>query len=515
MADTAEIDQAKARPEYRKLKQLYGNREWRLDNLYWIIDKKGDAIRFKRNLMQRTLDANSHLRDCILKARKLGASTYIDLQILDASIFRRNVLSGIIDYTIDDAAAKLEMIKFAYHRLPEDLRKSVPLLKENEKELVWANGSSVSVGLTFRGGTPRYLHVSEFGKTSQVKPDTAKEIVVGAIQAVPQSGKVWVESTAHGTGGEFHDMVRRAERLEKEGTTLLPIDFKVQFFGWHMDSANRVQNNLVTFTDEIRSYFADLEARYGIKCDADQRAWYMRTRDDIGPDAILSEHPSVPNEAFFASLEGAYFKKEMNRARLEKRIGLPVPYDPMRPVNTFWDIGMDDETVIVFHQTDGVRHRIIDYVEQSGEGLHGAIRALKEKQQTRGFIYASHFGPHDLAVREWTASGPSRYEIAKGFGIDFDVVPKIEVKADSIEAARAMLGMTWIDQEFAGRLVAHLDNYSKKWNKTTGSWMGQPAENGAQHAADAFQQGAMGLRPERERSVAPPTRERKGTQWGR
>jgi hypothetical protein len=63
----------------------------------------------------------------------------------------------------------------------------------------------------------------------------------------------------------------------------------------------------------------------------------------------------------FFSVEGAYFKQEMSRARQDKRIGLPLPFDPYRPVNTFWDIGMDDQTAIWFHQTDGVRERLIDF----------------------------------------------------------------------------------------------------------------------------------------------------------
>ena len=39
------------------------------------------------------------------------------------------------------------------------------------------------------------------------------------------------------------------------------------------------------------------------------------------------------------------------------------------PVNTFWDIGMDAENCIWFHQTDGVRHPLIDLYQNSGEGL--------------------------------------------------------------------------------------------------------------------------------------------------
>ena len=92
---------------------------------------------------------------------------------------------------------------------------------------------------------------------------------------------------------------------------------------------------------------------------------------------MLSEYPSHIGECFFSSLKGAYFKTELNRARADKRIGLPLPFDPSRPVNTFWDIGMDDENCIWFHQTDGVRHRMIDFYRNSGEGLPHHVQVIK------------------------------------------------------------------------------------------------------------------------------------------
>jgi hypothetical protein len=91
--------------------------------------------------------------------------------------------------------------------------------------------------------------------------------------------------------------------------------------------------------------------------------------EEQGPDDMKSEFPSHIEECFYSSLEGAYFKREMTKARDDKRIGLPVPYDPSRLVNTFWDIGMDDENCIWFHQTDGVRHRLIDFYKNTDEVL--------------------------------------------------------------------------------------------------------------------------------------------------
>jgi hypothetical protein len=71
----------------------------------------------------------------------------------------------------------------------------------------------------------------------------------------------------------------------------------------------------------------------------------------------------------------------LSKAREDKRIGLLLPYDPSRLVSTFWDIGMDDENCIWFHQTDGVRHRLIDFYSNSGEGLPHHVQIIKERQK--------------------------------------------------------------------------------------------------------------------------------------
>ena len=49
-----------------------------------------------------------------------------------------------------------------------------------------------------------------------------------------------------------------------------------------------------------------------------------------GPDDMTS----CIEECFYSSLEGSYFKRELTKARDDKRIGQPVPYDPSRLVNT-------------------------------------------------------------------------------------------------------------------------------------------------------------------------------------
>jgi hypothetical protein len=116
-----------------------------------------------------------------------------------------------------------------------------------------------------------------------------------------------------------------------------------------------------------------------------QPAWYAKMFEEQGPDDMKSEYPSCIEECFYSSLEGSHFKRELAKARDDKRIGLPLPHDPSRPVNTFWDIGMDDENCIWFNQTDGVRHRLIDFYCNSGEGLLQA-RLERDARRHSGLI---------------------------------------------------------------------------------------------------------------------------------
>jgi hypothetical protein len=517
MGDASSLDTIRKSKEYQAAKAQLADREWRIDNLYTIKNKEGVAIPFKRNRAQLHYSQREWYRDTILKSRKLGFSTLIAIEMLDGCMFASNTVGGIIDRTIDDASSKLGIVKFAYDRMPESMRLANPLVKTNEKELSWRNGSSIVAGTSYRGDTPQLLHVSEFGPISAKSPQVAKEIKNGSFPSVPQTGKIWVESTAMGTSGEFFDLVKGGEQLQASGQRLTKLDFLLHFYGWHMDPDNRLPINLVHIPADQREYFQTLEQKHGIKTDGMQQAWYVKTREFLGPDDMRSEHPSTPDECFYASLEGAYWKNEMNGARRDKRIGLPVPYDPSRPVHTGWDLGMDGNMAICFFQTDGVRHRFIDFARGEHSGLSDGIRILREKNETRKFVYGKHYGPHDLEHRDWSdmtgVTAKTRKELAAEHGIDFIVVARVGDKADSIEAGRRLINNSWFCSEYAGDLVECCDNFSKSWNKTTAQWMATPAKNGFDHGADALQQIAMGLQPDIVHRRDQMGGKRKGSHW--
>ena len=472
-----------------------GNAEWRIDNLYWIKDEAGKEVKFVRNDAQRRWWKDRWFLNVILKARQLGFSTEIALEILDECLFSANFTAGIIDYSIDDAKKKLDKIKFAYDRLRSDIKSQITLTKSNTENLEFSNGSRIEVGTSHRGGTLQHLHVSEYGKISATRPDKAKEIKTGGFGTVHVGQRIDVESTAEGIGGEFYEMVQRADALQKEKRPLSGLDFKLHFFAWWQHPGYRLDPATVRVPVELEDYFADLGARYGIVLDAWQRAWYAAKRYQVGPDDMLREYPSFPEEAFKSSIDGAYFSRQMSQIRQDGRI-CELQHDESRLVNTFWDIG-NDTTAIWFHQTDSVRHRLIDYYENADESIPHYVKELRDRAEKVGYKYGTHYAPSDIENTEWGGTGKSRKDIAAGLGVKFKPIDKVTDKDDAIEAARRFLGMCWFSEKYCEQGIRCLDNYRKKWNEQLATWSGTPLHDWASHGADSFMTGAMGYRPEK------------------
>jgi len=82
--------------------------------------------------------------------------------------------------------------------------------------------------------------------------------------------------------------------------------------------------------------------------------------------------------SFEAAIKGAYYSKEMLKARQDKRI-TNVPYDKALPIDTWWDLGIGDATAILFMQNDGVNWRLIDSYQATGEGLSHYVTVLQER----------------------------------------------------------------------------------------------------------------------------------------
>lgn len=169
---------------------------WRLNHLYWIIDKSGNKSLFKLNWAQEKLYHDMWYCNLILKARQLGISTFISLLFLDRCLFNSNQHAGIIAHTREDAEIMFRRVKFAYDSLPAELKALRSVNTDNARELQLSNGSTLRVGTSMRSSTLQLLHISEFGKVCAKFPDKAREIVTGSLNALASGQYVFIESTA-------------------------------------------------------------------------------------------------------------------------------------------------------------------------------------------------------------------------------------------------------------------------------------------------------------------------------
>lgn len=190
--------------------------------------------------------------------------------------------------------------------------------------------------------------------------------------------------------------------------------------------------------------------------------------------------------SFDAAITGAYYAKELQKAEAEGRI-TRVPYDPMLQVNTAWDLGVSDSTVVWFWQQVGREIRVIDYLEAAGYGLDYYAKELKAKP----YVYGKHWAPHDIRVRE-LGSGKSRYEVAKTLGISFDVVPDIPVK-DGIDAARLTIPRCYFDAQKCSTGLDALRQYREKMDEKRQVALG-PLHDWSSHAADGFRYLSVALK---------------------
>ena len=193
----------------------------------------------------------------------------------------------------------------------------------------------------------------------------------------------------------------------------------------------------------------------------------------------------VPGQIYRAELQAAFEQNRLGR----------VPYDARLPVHTAWDLGMGDATSIVMWQQNGREVWVIDYYEASGEGLAHYVQVL----QSRGYVWGTHWAPHDIRVRE-LGTGKSRIEVAASLGVKFEIVPQIGLD-DGIEAVRNLFPRIWFDETKAARLIDCLRNYRKDYNQALGEFKPRPVHDWASHGADALRYMAVSIddKPKRER----------------
>lgn len=194
-----------------------------------------------------------------------------------------------------------------------------------------------------------------------------------------------------------------------------------------------------------------------------------------------------------AALPGSIYGLEMMQVKEEGRIK-PLQINENAPVYTFWDLGVDDSTAIIFAQFYDGKIWIVDFYENRNVGMPHYLRMLEQKAYERGWEYAVLTIPHDGENREWT-TGATRREMLEQAGYEVVVLPNERI-VDGINAARGIFPRCVFDIEKAKRLLECLGHYKRKWDNLKKTYSKEPQHDWASHACDSFRYLAMGAKPQ-------------------
>lgn len=481
--------------EERELVERLKDPHWRIRNLYRVKDKQKNIVPFRPNEAQEELLQSMHWRNIIPKARQRGFSTLIQLLGLDTALFLPGSDVGVIAQDLDTAMGIFESkIKLAYDQLPDIIKQMVTITSATKTSMDLSNGSKVRVGTSMRGGTPNFVHVSEFGKICAKYPDKAREVLTGTLPAVPIDGMVFIESTAEGRDGAFYDLSTEAKAASDAGKELSPLEFKLHFASWWDADEYELNPVGVVITPKDREYFEQVEAKIGRGLSERKRAWYVtiRRQNFAGDKQMMfQEYPSTFDEAFSVSMEGTYYAHQLAVARGHGQFKVHVPVLPGVPCFTFWDIGNSDGTAVWVIQRIGMEWRCIRFKEGWGEPYSFFARWL----QSLGLTWDTMFLPHDADhVRQGQTTNKSPKQMLEELmpGVRFEIVPRIEDINWGIQQTRDVFPMLYFDETECKDGIVHIENYRRKRNERQACWSSEPDKTGGHsEAADAIRQFAQ------------------------
>lgn len=195
-------------------------------------------------------------------------------------------------------------------------------------------------------------------------------------------------------------------------------------------------------------------------------------------------------------LAGAIYAKEIKKILKEGR-RTKVPYNPLKPVLTYWDLGHSDKTAIWFMQYNGMEYNFIHYYENRLQKMGHYIEYLQELK----YIYSVHNLPHD-GDAETVSNVTPRKQLKTAFpNANVRIIDRPSKKIVGINAVRTILDLCNFDEDETSDGWTCLCSYAYKINEENGQFSKEPDHDTPwSHGADGMQTFGLSFKPEK----APP-----------
>lgn len=220
----------------------------------------------------------------------------------------------------------------------------------------------------------------------------------------------------------------------------------------------------------------------------------------------LEERPEqydhVWEGGYLVVVEGAYFAKQLTKAKAEGRIAF-VGADPLMTYRAFCDLGgtgaKSDAFAIWIAQFIGVEIRVLDYYEAQGQPLGTHIQWLRD----RGYESAEIVLPHDGETNDRVIDVSFESAFKKA-GFKTRVIPNQGKGAakQRIEAARKLFPSMRFNETTTEPGRQALGWYHEKIDQERGIGLG-PEHDWSSHGSDAFGLMAVAYKPPTGSTLPP------------
>jgi hypothetical protein len=329
--------------------ELLQNKDY---NFFNIKKKDGSVGPFVLNApqkkvleaIQEDLRTKGKTRKIIIKGRQQGISTLIETLLLSYAMSVEAFTGYAMAHdreTANDIFDKI--IKFEWQNMNENLRDIYKMKRDNTRQIMFENmnSSSVTVGLSARGGTVDFLHISEAGKMS-MNAKLWNEMKEGSLPAAEKAIGIVIESTADGGLGLFYEMVQDSINGKN--------DYDLVFLCWtespeYTKQAPDDDSWIEDYKAQAKIYglYADPMTQFGIT--KDQFYWYYKKVYEL-KEAVKVQYPFTLDEAFISKATNKFnldkIKNLKTKPPLEEHGGLKIFRKPK--AGQVYSVGVDVAT---------------------------------------------------------------------------------------------------------------------------------------------------------------------------
>lgn len=249
---------------------------------------------------------------------------------------------------------------------------------------------------------------------------------------------------------------------------------------------NRIKNNPRWFVSALQTISPDYPTgQYTGLLSLEE---LEQEREDGMSEEMIDQEYGV---SFNAASKGRVYQESVERADSEGRIG-SFPHNHTKWTDVLCDLGIDDDTAMLFRQLDGSRQLYTDAYKNNNKDLAHYVEIMKEK----GYKYRYVYIPHDGKKRNFTGTGRLRtvkemlQECLDDAGIKATVIglPKPHKKMNMIQGVRAQFSNFYFNVGSADveKAVEDIASYSFHYDKKRGTTTDIPVHDETSHMCDAL-----------------------------